>query len=353
MSLARERRPYEFSDVIEQSTAVAALLGSVNNPSGCYLINGPYGVGKTTLARIFARVINCQAPGVCTKQNPCMSCEAIRAQSNPDIVEVHCAVTRGIDDVRKLIEVSAVYPTFNYRVFILDEAQQLTQPAQSALLKEFEEPRSRSVWMMCTTEAQKLLPAISSRALQLPLTLMTQAGIEETVRRAAEAENVHVPAPIMAAIVDVAEGHARDALSALTVYTRAVSVGGATDLQKLATKILQQSTSRLAFSYIQGIMMQSPDRVFTATLMAEDKSRFLSDVLDILRVLMYKASGSNDLVQSHAYAKQVANTAVHKDHLRALATLFEIHAQGVAQMRQHVMDEQDILDSLAAKSLLV
>jgi DNA polymerase-3 subunit gamma/tau len=353
MNLATSRRPYDFSAVVEQQNAVATLQGSLLAPSaGSYMIHGPYGTGKTTLARIFARRLNCLNPQTCTRETPCNSCQAFLEDNHPDIVEQNGAEARGIDDVRKLLSVAAVYPSTNFRVIIIDEAQQLTQQAQSALLKQIEEPHKRTIWILATTEPSKLLPTIVSRTMQIPLTLLSDAGIEQTILRAAEAERVHVPPQIVAAIVESAAGHARDALSLLTTYTKSLSMGGSHDVQKLAAKIQASSPLVLAFSYVQGLLGGHAERVFTAPAMAEDKGRFLMDVVEVLRGLMYKASGSTTLVSTHPYAERISKAPVDITHLRIVAYLFEIHVQALVQLRKYEIPEKDLVDSVAAKALV-
>lgn len=348
--LAKLYRPYTFDDVIGQESAVATLKGKLHSPSATYLLHGPKGTGKTTLARIFARTINCRDPNTCTRQNPCDSCGAtLDGERHPDIMEMNASESRGIDDIRRLIDISKCHPANSYRVFILDEIHQLTLPAQNAMLKPFEEPSKRTVFILCTTNPEKLLDTIVSRAVKAQLSLLTPESLTAVVTKIAQQEKLNLPPEILSAIVTSADGHARDAVKALESYASALSVGGVADVHKFAQKIQAASPLLIALSYIQGQVMKEPSRVFSSTQLAESKVRFLEDVIEIYRALIYKASGAADLFATHKYASRLSKVTLGLEALPTLSTQFNEHINALATLKTYSMPEQDVLDSVAAK----
>lgn len=167
-------RPKTFDDVVEQQDVVNAMKGWVDKgmiPRAVLLV-GPAGTGKTTLGGIFARAV----------QGPFYP-----ADGPIDLVEVNAASMRGIDAARELVDMTETHAMYgDYRVIILDEAQQLTKEAQNVLLKPFEDPDSRTIWIICTTDPHKIIPALVTRCQKFELKRMTAVGIETLVKRAAE-----------------------------------------------------------------------------------------------------------------------------------------------------------------------
>ena len=177
-SLASRVRPKTFKEIVGQKDSVAKLRGMLKKGKlpGAILIIGNPGLGKTTLARVFARYVNCETHNACGK---CTSC-LIDIDKHPDITEVNMGVDRGIDDSRSLVQKAKYAPRFNCRIILCDEVHNLTGPAEQALLKTLEEPPAGTLFILCTTNPEKLKPAILSRCTLLDL---KSVAIDELVER--------------------------------------------------------------------------------------------------------------------------------------------------------------------------
>ena len=164
--LYRKYRPYSFKDFIGQEHIVKTITNEISSGtiSHAYLFSGHRGTGKTTLARLFAKAINCQNPKGAEPCNKCPSCLEINEGKAIDIIEIDAASNRGIDEIRSIRESIKFAPNFlKYKVLILDEAHQLSKDAANALLKILEEPPSFAIFILATTEAHKMIPTIASR----------------------------------------------------------------------------------------------------------------------------------------------------------------------------------------------
>ena len=179
MVLYRKYRPKSFSEVTGQEHIVETLKNAVagNLLSHAYLFSGPRGSGKTTLARLLAKAANCESARGPTKGEPCnacSSCEEINRGRAIDLVEIDAASNRGIDEMRELRDSVAFVPAkLKYKVFVIDEAHQLTKEAANALLKTLEEPPAHVLFILATTEAHKMIPTIASRCQRFDFRKLT------------------------------------------------------------------------------------------------------------------------------------------------------------------------------------
>lgn len=216
--LYRTYRPKTWDEVVGQEHVVRTLRGALESgrTGHAYLFAGPRGTGKTTLARIFAKAINCTGKGTrpCGK---CDSCGSIDEGRSMDLVEIDAASNRTIDDMRTLKETIGVAPTASkYRVYLIDEAHMITKEASNAFLKMLEEPPSHVVFVLATTEASKLIPTVLSRVQRFDFKKLTQQQIVAKLGSIAKAEKFQVADGVFAALAAASDGALRDAEVMLT-----------------------------------------------------------------------------------------------------------------------------------------
>ena len=216
--LARKWRPKSFSEVSGQDHVVKAIQNSLkqNKVHHALLFTGTRGVGKTTIARLFAKSLNCDTgitPEPCGK---CKSCVSIDEGNFMDLIEVDAASQRGIDDTRELLENAQYTPTIGrYKVYLIDEVHQLTKEAFNALLKTLEEPPEHMKFLLATTESEKIPITVLSRCLKFNLKKISEEQIAERMKEILDAEKIKYEEGALSIISKSADGSMRDALSLL------------------------------------------------------------------------------------------------------------------------------------------
>ncbi len=217
--LSRKYRPQTFDEVVEQSPVVTTLRNAIlhDRISNAYLFCGTRGTGKTTLARLFAKAINCEhrtdAGNPC---NQCSSCTEVTSGHSLDVLEIDGASNRGIDDIRELNENAFYAPTHGRcKIYIIDEVHMLTKEAFNALLKTLEEPPKNVKFFFATTEPHKVLPTIISRCQRFDLKRLSLPSIAKKLRSIADDQDTQIEEEALALIAKKADGSMRDAESLL------------------------------------------------------------------------------------------------------------------------------------------
>ena len=216
-ALYRTYRPNSFDEVAGQSHIVQTLKHAIeqNKIAHAYLFCGPRGTGKTSIAKIFAKTINCESKDnrPCTK---CDNCLAVQEGNHPDIIEIDAASNNGVEEVRNLIEKVKYAPIKGkYKVYIIDEVHMMSTGAFNALLKTIEEPPEHVIFILATTEPHKVLPTIISRCQRFDFTKVSKEEIVERIKFILNNENINCEEEVIDTIAQLSDGGLRDALSIL------------------------------------------------------------------------------------------------------------------------------------------
>src|SRR4051812_42742698 len=216
--IARKYRPAKFSELISQEHVRTTLENAINQRriAHGYILSGQRGTGKTTVARIIARCLNCEHGPTPTPCGVCSSCTEIASGSSVDVIEIDAASNRGINEMRELRENVRYRPARDrYKVFIIDEAHQITSEAFNALLKTLEEPPEWVVFILCTTESHKIPVTIASRCQQFSFRSVDYDELVGRMRWICEQEGIQADDEVLGILAHVGEGSVRDSLSAL------------------------------------------------------------------------------------------------------------------------------------------
>ena len=289
-ALYRKYRPQDFDEVVGQEAVVRTLRNAIETDQvrQAYLFAGPRGTGKTSLARILAKALNCAQGPTPTPDKVCHACQAIAAGTSLDVIEMDAASQRGIDDIREIRDRVVLQPAEGmHKVYILDEAHQLTDAAFNALLKLIEEPPPHLVFVFCTTELQKMLATVRSRCQTFVFSRPRLPDLVRLLRRVADGEGIEVPDAALALVARSARGSYRDAVSTLdqlasatagTITVQAVlQLLGAVEeeaLFRLCDLIVDRDTAG-ALTFLEELAEQG-----------QDPGRLVTDLLEHLRHLL-------------------------------------------------------------------
>jgi len=280
-SLYRRYRPTRFSEVRGQEHLVSALRNAVTEDrlGHAYLFSGPRGTGKTSTARILAKVLNCENPPGGEPCCVCDSCLSIDAGTSFDVHELDAASNNGVDAIRDLISSASLATPGRYKVYILDEVHMLSTAASNALLKTLEEPPSHVIFVLATTDPQKVLPTIRSRTQHFEVHLLSAADLEGLVDHVVADAGLELSPEGRAYVLRVGAGSARDTLSALD---RVVAAGGIPDsedaVDELVEALCERDTGR-ALIAVEGALSRGRNpRVLGEALIARLRDVFLASV---------------------------------------------------------------------------
>ncbi len=289
-ALYRKYRPQTFAEVVGQEAVVRTLTNALETGKirQAYLFAGPRGTGKTSLARILAKSVNCRLGPTPTPDNTCHACVAISNGTSLDVIEMDAASQRGIDDIREIRERVLLAPVEGHsKVYIIDEAHQLTDAAWNALLKLIEEPPPHLLFVFCTTELYKVLPTVRSRCQTFVFQRPRLPELVRKLRLIADAEAIDVPDAALALIARGGRGAFRDAES--TLDQLATAGGGAVTVKEVLA-LLGAVEDEVLFRLCD--LVVDADTAGALVLLEElseqgqDISRVVTDLLEHLRHLM-------------------------------------------------------------------
>ena len=289
-ALYRKYRPLDFEQVVGQEAVVRTLRNAIEADQirQAYLFAGPRGTGKTSMARILAKALNCARGPTSAPDNTCTTCTAITNGSSLDVIEMDAASQRGIDDIREIRERVVLQPAEGrYKVYILDEAHQLTDAAWNALLKLIEEPPPHLVFVFCTTDLAKVLPTVRSRCQTFVFHRPRLPELVALLRRVCDGEKIEAPDAALALIARASRGSFRDAVSTLDQLAAAtagdVSVPA---VLQLIGAVEEDSLFRLCDAIVDRDAAGALVQIEELAEQGQDLGRLVTDLLEHLRHLL-------------------------------------------------------------------
>jgi len=362
--LARKYRPQKFSDVIGQDHVTRTLKNAIEQGriAHGYIFSGHRGIGKTTIARILAMALNCQSKDhpVAEPCGVCDSCREIRAGNSVDVIEIDAATNRGIDEIRELREAARYRPARDrFKIYILDEAHQITDAAFNALLKTLEEPPSHIVFMMATTQPEDIPQTIRSRCQHFSFHAVRFDDIVAQLRDIAKQEGIKADDSALAMLAEVGDGSMRDALS---IMDQAIACCGTT----LSADVVRGLVGTVASDVLEDVMdavarNSSKDVLRTIDrLLVEGQSaqHFARQMLRFLRnALVAKVAGSDSPVlqistDERARVARVAERFSEEDLSRFMQIMLRTHSELGYKQEQRFHLELGLLKLVHAQRLL-
>ncbi|HKW75836.1 MAG TPA: DNA polymerase III subunit gamma/tau [Terriglobales bacterium] len=362
--LARKYRPQRFSDVIGQDHVTRTLKNAIEQQriAHGYIFSGHRGIGKTTIARILAMALNCRSAEQPTPEpcGVCDSCVEVRAGSSVDVIEIDAATNRGIDEIRELREAARYRPARDrFKIYILDEAHQITDAAFNALLKTLEEPPSHIVFMMATTAPEDIPQTIRSRCQHFSFHAVKFDDIVGQLASIASKENIQADVQALAVLAEAGDGSMRDALS---IMDQAIACCGTTLtadgilglVGNVGSEVLEQLMDTVERSASEEAL-RLLDRLMTQ---GQNPAHFSRQFVRFLRnVLVAKVAGEQSPVlqisaDERARAGRVAQKFSEEDLARFLQIMLRTHDEIGYRQEQRFHLELGVMKLVHAQRIL-
>ena len=328
-ALYRTYRPSTFEEVAGQKHIVKTLKNALatNKIAHAYLFCGPRGTGKTSMAKLLAKALNCEE-GLGHQCNHCSNCLAVSDGSHPDVIEIDAASNNGVDEVRDLIEKVKYSPIKGrYKVYIIDEVHMMTSGAFNALLKTLEEPPAHVVFILATTEAHKVLPTIVSRCQRYDFSKVDDEDIIKRLKEIFAKENITYEEDALKSITTLADGGVRDALS---IADQVIAYSGSNISEKDVEDLFGLASIEEKVDFLNNINEQNTKYVLEKMNKfieaGVDIKRLTTDMLDILKdVIIYKNTNDVSLLVKlkENQVKDFSNKIANKKALEMINILLD------------------------------
>lgn len=348
-ALYRTYRPQTFEEVAGQKHIIKTLKNALanNKIAHAYLFCGPRGTGKTTMAKLFAKALNCDE-GIGHQCNKCSNCIEVTEGSHPDVIEIDAASNNGIEQVRDLIDKVNYLPIKGrYKVYIIDEVHMMTTSAFNALLKTIEEPPAHVIFILATTEPHNILPTILSRCQRYDFSKVSDGDIEERMATILEKENIQYDQEAVRAIISLADGGMRDALSILDqilAYSgNSLSVEDVYSLFGLASE--EEKVSFIK-DVNNGNISDALNKIKAFSEGGVDLKRLTEDLLEILKdvLILKKTKDEKELtVISEVHAEELASELTTKKLNEMIGALLRVQVDYKTASNIKTMFEVTIL----------
>ena len=332
--LARKYRPTNFDEVVGQDHIIQALSNSIlqDRMHQAFIFSGTRGVGKTTLGRILAKCLNCLSSDspISTPCNTCSNCEEIKIGRSLDFYEQDAASQRGIDAMKDLLQTVPQSPSNGrFKVYLLDEAHMLTTESFNALLKNLEEPPKHVVFILATTNPEKLPKTVQSRCLQLNLKTVVGTVLTNHLKMILESENINFDYESIELIADAASGSVRDAL---TLLDQAIAHGSGTLEAESVKKLLGTIDNSYLISMLHSIIDGKGQSAFDDLAQIEELSPEYESILKSIISILHKTSLEKVLHNSNDESIKLLSEKIDEEFCQLL---YEISVNAYSKFNVH------------------
>lgn len=353
-ALYRKYRPKTLDDVYGQDVIVKIIKNSIQNNqiNHAYLFAGPRGTGKTSIAKIFAKIINCENTVDC---KPCGKCVSCTVENNSDIIEIDAASNNGVDEIRELRNKVNLLPAYGkYKVYIIDEVHMLTQGAFNALLKTLEEPPAHVIFILATTDPHKVLETILSRCQRLDFKKISNEAIVKNLKQIAEKENIDIDINALNEIATLADGGMRDSVGMLD-QARAYTEGKITieDIHEINGTLTEKNLKEILENIIENKLDEILEKIDKYNEKGKNFVKLLEEFINFTRnIILFKEAPKyfKEKTQNIQNYEEISN----KISIQELFDIIEILNKYSFEMKNNnnskLLFELSIIKIISAKS---